>query len=33
MSKRNDELYLNDMLDSINAIGSFIQNMTFESFI
>lgn len=32
MSKRSDELYLHDMLDSVNAIGNFIKDMDFESF-
>jgi len=33
MSKRSDTLYLNDVVDSINAIGNYIKDMDFDSFV
>ncbi len=33
MSKRNQLLYLNDILDSVNAIFNFIENMGFDDFV
>jgi len=32
MKKRDYKDYLQDILDSVNDIESFIENMTFESF-
>lgn len=33
MSNRNSLLYIEDILESINAIDSYIQNMDYESFL
>ncbi|MEN8262828.1 MAG: DUF86 domain-containing protein [Nitrospirota bacterium] len=33
MSERNDELYLNDIIDSVKAIRNFIKDVEFESFV
>lgn len=33
MFKRSDELYLNDMLDSIQAIEEFIKDMEYDKFL
>ena len=32
MSKRNKQLYIDDIIDSTRAIKSYIQDITFEEF-
>lgn len=32
MTKRNDQLYLNDILDSINNINKYVKGLSFETF-